>query len=367
MAAVSSLGVVALLGFLLLWGGLVAEPVSAMEKMAEKIREAKSCKRTEIVHFTMDSPVPGEPRISTQATFHMYWIAPGSSRSEKTQTSPRTWKGPGPESTSVHPAGKPGVYFYHRTKTFHRSPARQRDASAPLDGLLDLGKFSGEADRELGTKEIGGKKARGFQIDMKKMDRDALGAGTAEIWIDTESNLPVLVRYEGMKQLDHSLSILVTDIQWDMELDPKLFDPTPPEGYTDATPEPLALEEQVRRITEAFRIYAEASGGHYPEEIVISFDAVKDLCKMLGVDNYPIKPKNDNERKARRAWEGFDEFDNIKGRKPDYAYYGKTVGPNDKDKVLLRWKLDDGKYQVIFGDLHSETVTAARLRGLEGK
>ncbi len=52
---------------------------------------------------------------------------------------------------------------------------------------------------------------------------------------------------------------------------------------------------------------------------------------------------------------------------PTPAYYGQTVGPKDKDKVLLRWKLDDGRYEVIFGDLRAETVTAERLHKLEGK
>ena len=47
--------------------------------------------------------------------------------------------------------------------------------------------------------------------------------------------------------------------------------------------------------------------------------------------------------------------------------YGNTVGPKDKGKVLLRWKLDDGRYEVIFGDLRAETVTAERLLALEGK
>ena len=51
----------------------------------------------------------------------------------------------------------------------------------------------------------------------------------------------------------------------------------------------------------------------------------------------------------------------------DFTYYGNTVGPKDKDKVLLRWKLDDGQYEVIFGDLRAETATAERLRALEGK
>ena len=77
-----------------------------------------------------------------------------------------------------------------------------------------------------------------------------------------------------------------------------------------------------------------------------------------GVNGYP---------KLQKAWAGFEQTVDIFQYKPDAAYYGKTVGPSDKDKVLLRWKLDDGRYEVIFGDLHSETVTAERLRGLEGK
>jgi len=50
----------------------------------------------------------------------------------------------------------------------------------------------------------------------------------------------------------------------------------------------------------------------------------------------------------------------------DAAYYGKTVGPNDKDKVLLRWKREDGKYEVIFGDLRAETAILQEVRTLEG-
>jgi len=35
------------------------------------------------------------------------------------------------------------------------------------------------------------------------------------------------------------------------------------------------------------------------------------------------------------------------------------------DLVLLRWKLDDGKYRVIFGNLRLEDVSADRLAKLE--
>ncbi len=68
-----------------------------------------------------------------------------------------------------------------------------------------------------------------------------------------------------------------------------------------------------------------------------------------------------------QLYKGFDEIFAVQRYNFDFAYNGKTVGAKDKDKVLLRWKLDDGRYEVIFGDLRAETVTAERLRGLEGK
>jgi hypothetical protein len=37
----------------------------------------------------------------------------------------------------------------------------------------------------------------------------------------------------------------------------------------------------------------------------------------------------------------------------DPMYYGNQVTPEDTDAVLMRWKLDNGKYKVVFGDLSS--------------
>ena len=48
-------------------------------------------------------------------------------------------------------------------------------------------------------------------------------------------------------------------------------------------------------------------------------------------------------------------------------YYGQTVTAADTDKVLLRWKLDDGTYRVIFGDLRIEDVSPPRLAELEAQ
>jgi hypothetical protein len=49
----------------------------------------------------------------------------------------------------------------------------------------------------------------------------------------------------------------------------------------------------------------------------------------------------------------------------DPAYYGDIVTPNDPGLVLIRWKLAEDQYRVIFGDLQTKTVTAAELTELE--
>jgi len=47
------------------------------------------------------------------------------------------------------------------------------------------------------------------------------------------------------------------------------------------------------------------------------------------------------------------------------VYFGDKADLNDADAVLLQWKLPDGRYEVILGDLHRETVTAEELIKLQ--
>jgi hypothetical protein len=76
--------------------------------------------------------------------------------------------------------------------------------------------------------------------------------------------------------------------------------------------------------------------------------------------------RSDKYGECLEATWGFAQMTQIQRRNPDAAYYGMNVTPEKKGKVLFRWKLDDGRYRVIFGDLRAETVTAGRLKELEG-
>ena len=360
--AATIVGSAAVLGFVLLWGGSAVQPVSAMEKMAENVRKAKSYKYSVTGRTTSDRPDSGKQAVVRTFTGTSYWLAPGSTRRDHNDRC----EGRETNTTEIFPAGKPGIWIDHVSRKFCRQPPQNGNASAAFDDLERLGRFSGAADRELGTKEINGKKARGFQIEMRRMNPEFDRPGLAAIWIDTESNLPVLVCYEGMKSMDRSTTAEISDIQWNIDLDAKLFDATPPDRYADLTPKPPTLAEQQRQIVDSFRIYAEASGGRYPPRN--GDDTSEDLCKMLGLVTYPSpRETTGNAGKAVKAEKGFDQLGDLQRQNSGYAYYGRTVGPKDKDNVLLRWKLDDGRFEVIFGDLRGETVTAERLRRLEAR
>jgi outer membrane lipoprotein-sorting protein len=359
--ALGGVGIAALLGFLLLVGGVYTKPLSAMEQMADNIREAKSYVYTVAGTVTFDSPEPGEPRVATLPSGTYYWLAPGSVRRDFRA------RGESITGTGIRPVGRPGIRIDHLKKTFEREPLRREEKLSTFDDLEFLGRFSGKADGDLGTKVIDGKEAQGFQIDMQKMEPSRTAPGLAEIWISTESHLPVLVRYDGIRRRDHTMTIEMKDIRWNVNLDPGLFDTTPPKGYVDVTPQ-WTVAELVDQIATAFRTYAKASGGQYPPDKKInSVNMVDALCKMLGIEKFTDDAEEGNAAEVVEAIPGFCRIGEIQMYNVDAAYYGKTVGPSDKEKVLLRWKLDDGRYAVIFGDLRSEIVTADRLRHLEGK
>jgi hypothetical protein len=49
----------------------------------------------------------------------------------------------------------------------------------------------------------------------------------------------------------------------------------------------------------------------------------------------------------------------------EVAYYGDSIDPEDSNAVLMQWKLPNGRYKVIFGDLREKTVSTEELIKLQ--
>jgi hypothetical protein len=229
-------GLAAVLGFLLLWGGIAANPVSAMEQMAESIRKAKSFRAMMIAEGQF-TPEAGKPPVKHNLTCTLYWLAKRASRLDFSGCAPNEGGGPSIEAevTKIDVPGESReIIIDHKAKTFCKVELPKGVPGAEM--VAKLGEFSGQADSELGTKEINGKKSRGFGIDMQKLfNRPGISErGIAEIWIDTESSLPVLVQITLTRDRSKQ-TIRIQDFHWNIDLDPKLFDTTLPRGYADVT------------------------------------------------------------------------------------------------------------------------------------
>jgi outer membrane lipoprotein-sorting protein len=228
------------------------------------MREAKSYK------VMMNHSAGGNFKV----TQRMYWQAPGTFRMESDVTAPRK------NQVHIVSADGPGIELTPADKIFRRLPARQGQRSLLLTPE-SLKKFSGQADRVLPEKEVAGRKLPGFELDAKKVDPDIF-PGTLQVWFDPDTNLPAYIDYAfTLTDTPGKGTVVWHDFEWNVPLDPKLFDVTPPPGYTDMTQAAVPLAEQVEQIRAALSAYAALAKGEYPRVKLVFGDVTRD--KMLEI------------------------------------------------------------------------------------
>jgi len=248
------------------------------------------------------------------------------------------------------------------------------------DPLTFLKKIMACKYESMGRATIDGIEVEGFQTtDPNVSIIERSGENKVEVdvkmWVDVKTRLPVRFDYMGdkMKSTDH---FVMQDFQWDVSVDATDFKPVIPDDYTGTVVKfPAQINEET--AIQGLKIWVELLG-KYPE-IITPFDYVTVLRSALEKSETPAAMRLEEEIKGLTD----DEIGNklvdflmpirgggrfyiwLQADKKDPAYYGEIVTPKDADKVLLRWKVSDNEYRVIYGDLHAETVTPEKLAELE--
>jgi hypothetical protein len=210
------------------------------------------------------------------------------------------------------------------------------------------------AKQSLGTKTIKNVACEGYEIPLREIDQ-SIGEGTMTIWIDESTHLPVeyaLKVYSDGEEREMRFSNFV----WNPQLDPELFTTDAPAGFKNTSQESKSVSEQTKRIVEALSFYSKLSGGKYPQVKVVYGDVIRDkLMELAGFEGRDRSEylEDDNYRLLLESGFGFAMMNEIMRNNPEASYHGLTVTPDDEDKELFRWKLDDGGYQVIYGDLRT--------------
>ncbi|MBN2182995.1 MAG: hypothetical protein JW715_13880, partial [Sedimentisphaerales bacterium] len=176
-----------------------------------------------------------------------------------------------------------------------------------------------------------------------------------------------------------STHYVMYDFQWDVPVDAAEFEPVIPDDYTGLVIKyPAHITEETN--IQGLKVWVELLGKYPDPEIITNNDDVATtVLRLVEKSETPAALRLKEEIKGLMD----DEISNklvdflmpIRGLsrfyrwlqfdKKEPAYYGQTVTPKDADKVLMRWKVSDNEYRVIYGDLHAETVTPEKLAELE--
>ena len=227
----------------------LASPLSAMERMARQLQQVKSYSYN---LFTRDTFVKqGETDPTTVIhTGTMYWLEPNSLYYDEKLERTAGPEFPGePEGgllahfTGIHPTGKPGLMIYHagrvqaKAKTYYPIPEVRTNEvgdKSPITRLRMIREGTGQVLRSLGTKEIEGKQSRGYVMALANA-KPGSGFDALEVWVDPETDLPLEIDYKltsnyGIREFR------ISECRWNIEIEPSLFDTTPPEGYSETAP-----------------------------------------------------------------------------------------------------------------------------------
>jgi hypothetical protein len=309
---------------------------------------------------------------------------------QKWDTEPDPNSGESRFEAYVLPAKRTLIFIWAKEKKYRRTEFDDRWAEQwqmkndPATLVKRILKFKYES---LGRSTIDGIEVEGFRITDPNYGI-SINRGESEIqadqkvWVDVKTRLPVrfdnayilFYRAENKRKYEHHVAY---DFQWDVPVSAADFEPVIPDDYTGMvvkTPAHITEETAIQGLKLCVELL-----GNYPESFWGPPMDLKGMRLAFEKSETPaalrlkeqIKGLTDEEMANKlvdflmpiRGLGAF--YMRLEWDKKDRAYYGKIVTPKDADKVLLRWKVSDNEYRVIFGDLHTETVSPERLAELE--
>ena len=224
---------------------------------------------------------------------------------------------------------------------------------------------------KLGRDTIGGIEVEGIEVDNENFGATLFERGKGRLWVAVDTDLPVMIELEGTSAGSSvQITLTIDGFDWDPGLQAEDFDPKIPSDYTMMAE--VDLSGSVEAVIKGLRGFAEITEGKYPtnldlmttgKEISEAFIALRQK-QGKSPEEQPTQQEMENILTIQGACLFYGKL--VKENK-DVAYYGDKVTTQDIEKVLMRWKISDDQYRVIFGDLSTLDVSYDELVQLEQK
>ena len=233
-------------------------------------------------------------------------------------------------------------------------------------------KFMTGPFKDLGKDTINGVEVKGIEVNNPPAVRGVYNNFIGRTWVDVATGYPVRIEIETEigTGADTTKMLMVMDgFEWGTELDPGIFEPNIPSDYKMMAEMKLPAQDEASAI-EGLRTFAELSDGHYPSQMnvmTLTKESAEIYGKKLGAKG--TKPTDEQMQQMTAAMMKVQApvlfYSKLGQDGKDPAYYGKDVNASDANTVLMRWKISDDTYRVIYGDLSAENVTAEKLKEME--
>jgi len=219
--------------------------------------------------------------------------------------------------------------------------------------------------KQLGRDKINGIEVEGIECTGPRVMGGMFEEATSRLWVEIGTDFPVRIEIEGIVSGGQmEMSMVMDDFQWNIDLDPALFVPDIPSDYTS---QDINLPETSEGTAiNGLRLFAELTDGRYPDNLAL-LTLIKEISEEL-TKKYGIKiieKQDEYTSTLTDILQAGSFYAQLAGMEKEAVYYGDTVTAENPEAVLLRWKVSDDEYRVIFGDLSVKNATAEELANLE--
>lgn len=273
---------------------------------------------------------------------------------------------------------KSHIYIFPAEKKYIEVELTEKQRIENGDPKLIVEAFLQGDYKELGSREINGVAVEGIEsYDVSPTAGFPGGGGlmeavrgsaqvVASLWVDVATGWPVEITLDiADENGDEQVTIVVSDFQWDAQIDPTTFASVIPEGYELMYKVNAEYLEEGSQLVEGLKYFAQINDGKYPAKL-----SIRDVLGEIG-SIYRAKSGDPSfgidDAQVSTLKYGAQYYGTLKSDGKDPVYNGPAVTSADADKVLLRWKLDNNQYRVIFGDLRTADVSADQLAELEAE
>jgi outer membrane lipoprotein-sorting protein len=313
-------------------------PSSAFGQVIKQVRAARSMSYTQLIK------VDGNEQLITTKNF----IAEdGRRRTEQ--------PGAGGLTTIFDTNGFIRLTLIEPTKTALVREAREERAVNAgqmfLEWLQALKKLGDKPDKELGQKELDGRRVTGFIATQ--------GNFTFTMWVDSATGELVRIEHD-LPVNDNSAHITMTDFRFNESLDESLFSFAVPAGYKvhQSTGAPSLRDVTIdgeTNVIEALRGYAKRDAGKFPP----SLTDWGPWAVLFSKDNQGGTPDPEATRVMGHLGAMLPFLTPMP--KEDYAYLGKGKSVDDKDAIIFWYRKPDDTIRAIYGDLSVKDIAAEEL------